>query len=124
MKLISLVYFLFLVINTSECSKKPKDDQLLKGRLEVKGICMNYTIALLDGEVDPDKIESKWTDEVTGTEYKNVFALANPCSFPESLNPGDEFYFKIEPARKSDCVVCLAYYPKPAKGLSIVIIDK
>lgn len=94
-----------------------------KGRLEVKGICSNYTIKLLDGKLDSSKIVKSWKDEVTGKTHTNVFALGSPCSFPDSLKEGDEFYFTLDDTRQQ-CNVCLAYYPKPEKSASIKVLQK
>ncbi|MES1215819.1 MAG: hypothetical protein ABUT20_09885 [Bacteroidota bacterium] len=123
-----LFYFatLLLVASSKEdCNKKKiATNSLCKGRLEIKGICMNYTIKLLEGNIDASLIESKWTDETTGKTYTNVFALGSPCSFPSTIQQGDEFTFRIDTIKKEQCAVCLAYYPKPQKHLSIVCTDK
>ena len=85
---------------------------------------MNYTIKLLEGNLDASRIVSEWKDESTGKSYTNVFALGSACTFPDSINAGDEFYFKIDSSYVSNCAVCMAYYPKPAKSIAIKIIDK
>lgn len=97
--------------------------ECFKGRLEVKGMCANYTIALLEGDMDPSKIVASWTDENTGKTYKNVFALGSACSFPDAIQEGQEFYFVLG-AADQNCAVCQAFYPKPAKALSIQVLDK
>lgn len=94
-----------------------------KGRLEIKGICANYTIKLLEGNLDTSRINANWKDEITGKTYTNVFALGSPCSFPATLNAGDEFYFTLDDS-KQQCAVCMAYYPKPERALSIKVLDK
>ncbi len=113
--------FATLLLSTSDCRKKD-DIVKYKGRLEIKGICMNYTISLLEGEMDTSKIVSEWTDETTNTTYENVFGLGSPCTFPIDLKARDEFYFTID-TPKLDCIVCLAYYPTPPKKLSIKVVD-
>jgi len=85
---------------------------------------MNYTIKLLGGDIDTSQISSNWTDEVTGKQYKKVFALANPCSFPSSIKQGDEFYFYLDTSTEKGCITCMAYYPKPPKKLSIKVAEK
>ena len=97
---------------------------MYKGRLEIAGICMNYTIKLLEGEIDTSKITANWKDEVAGKSYTNVFALANPCTFPVSIKQGDEFYFYIDTSAGKGCITCMAYYPKPSKKLPITVIEK
>lgn len=115
------VLFLACIISGCAGSKK-SSSQTLKARLEIQGICSNYTIKLLEGTLDKSLIEANWTDETTGTAYTDVFGLANPCNFPSSLKKGDEFYFVIDTAKQKDCAVCMAYYPTPQKKLSIKVL--
>jgi len=122
-----IVYFLalfFMTLSKQGCHKKNASDPVYKGRLEIKGICMNYTIKLLEGNIDSSFIAGEWTDETNGKVYTHVFALGNPCSFPSSLEQGDEFAFRIDTSKNQHCNVCLAYYPKPQKHLSIICTDK
>jgi hypothetical protein len=104
------------------CSNKNLKTGCYKGRLEIKAICSNYTIKLLEGNIDTGKVATSWTDENTSKIYTNVFALNNPCSFPDSLQQGDEFYFTVKEEKETGCMVCKAYYPVPPKRLSISVI--
>lgn len=104
------------------CNKNSKNEKCYKGRLEIKALCMNYTIKLLEGDMDTSNIAAQWTDEHTGKSYMNVFSLGSPCTFPSSINEGDEFYFTIDTTTKQECAVCMAYYPKPAKHLAIKVL--
>lgn len=112
-----------LSVAANKCKNK-KDDNVFKGRLEVKGMCMNYTIKLLEGNLDTSKVVSEWKNEVTGKTHNNVFALGSLCGFPSTINEGDEFYFTIDSTYVSNCAVCLAYYPKPTKSLAIKVMNK
>lgn len=109
-----------LILSNSDCSKKTA---AYKGRLEVKGLCMNYTIGVLQGNIDPSLIVSDWTDETTGKQYKNVFKLGSPCNFPSTINQGDEFYFTIDSSTVQNCAVCMAFYPTPSKALAIKVVN-
>ena len=125
MKLFIVLTTLFVfMISAGDCGKKPKANAPYRGRLEIAGICMNYTIKLLKGEIDSSKIATSWTDESTGKSYTDVFGLGNPCNFPATIKQGDEFYFYIDSAAKKDCITCLAYYPTPSKKLSIIVVEK
>jgi hypothetical protein len=104
------------------CHKKQMTTGCYKGQLAVKGLCMNYTIKVLEGNIDTSLIQAQWKDEHTDQSYSNVFALASKCNFPASIKEGDVFYFKIEPSVQN-CMVCMAYYPVPAKSLSIKVVD-
>lgn len=91
------------------------------GRLEIDGICGNYTIKALNGGLDTTQVQANWTDPITQIAYSNVFGLSNPCDFPDSLQPGDTFEFRLL-APTSGCIQCLAFYPTPAKSLSIQVL--
>ena len=119
-----LAVVFLLMVSAEKCNEKKDTGEVYKGRLEIKAICMNYTIKLLEGNIDTAKIVAGWTDETTNKLYSNVFALENPCNFPASLKQGDEFYFVLDSAIKDPCAVCMAYYPTPGKKLSIKIIQK
>lgn len=123
-RLFFLSIIFLLTISADNCNKKEKSSDLFKGRLEINAICMNYTVKLVKGNIDSSKIVSNWTDESTKKSYSNVFALENPCNFPDSIKQGDEFYFMIDTASAKPCVVCMAYYPVPGKKLPIKIVNK
>lgn len=123
MKFVLMMFIAAMVASKTTCNKSSKSSGCYKGRLEIKGICSNYTIKLLEGNLDTSLIESQWTDEHTGKTHSNVFALGSPCSFPENIKEGDEFYFVLD-TFKQQCNVCMAYYPTPGKKLSINVIPK
>src|SRR5215216_4176999 len=99
----------FMLSSQKNCSDKNLKEGCYKGRLEIKAICSNYTIKILEGSMDTAKIAATWIDENTSKKYTNVFALDNPCSFPDDLQQGDEFYFTIKTKKDSGCMVCQAY---------------
>lgn len=122
-----MIKIIFITITTlvltaqKNCNNSSRKENCFKGRLEIKGICSNYTIKVLEGNLDTSKIAAKWTDENTGKAYTNVFALDSPCSFPPDIELGDEFYFTVREEKDKDCNVCMAYYPVPPKRLSISV---
>lgn len=120
---ILLAAFSILFLSASDCTPKKKTVRY-KARLEIKAICMNYTIRLLEGDMDTSLIASSWVDPSTKKTYPDVFALGNPCNFPSGIKQGDEFYFMIDTAKQKDCMVCMAYYPTPPKKLSIKVTDR
>lgn len=113
-----------LTLAAGKCGNKTSDKNVYKAKLEIKALCMNYTLQLLEGNLDSSFISASWTNESTGKSYTNVFGLGSPCTFPATLNEGDEFYFEIDTITKQDCAVCMAYYPTPPKKLSIKVIEK
>ena len=124
MKLLIITAIDALSLTSKKCNKNQAgNSSCYKGKLVVAGICSNYTIQLLDGTIDTTKIEANWKDDVTGKSYTKVFALGSPCTFPTTIKEGDEFYFTLDDS-KQQCAVCMAYYPKPQKALSIKVIDK
>ena len=123
MKLFFLYAITSLFLSNDYCNKKAEQVKY-RGRLEIAGICMNYTIKLLAGEIDTSQISTSWRDDVTGKTYTNVFALKNTCSFPPSIKQGDEFNFYIDTSADKGCMTCMAYYPKPPRKLSIRVVEK
>jgi hypothetical protein len=123
MKLFFALGMIYLFCSAEKCNttKQDKQDGTYKGRLEIQGICMNYTISLLEGNLDTSFVSPTWKDDHSGKTYTNVFGLANPCDFPKDLKAGDEFTFSIDTAKSKECMVCMAYYPTPPKKLSIKI---
>ena len=127
MKSLFLVVSFFMLTAKEGCKTKKGNTNIntpgcYKGRLEVKGGCMNYTISITGPNFDTSLVVANWTDENTGKTYKNVFALKSRCTFPDNINAGDEFYFKIDSTSVKNCAVCLMYYPVPPKKLSIKVI--
>ena len=124
MKTFILAPFAFILMVTTDKCKNKNENSVYKGKLEVKGMCMNYTIKLLEGNIDASKLVAEWKNEVTGKTHTDVFALGSVCNFPSTINEGDEFYFTIDSTYVSNCAVCLAYYPKPAKSIAIKVVNK
>ena len=120
--LIPLTTIFLLSLPAKECNEKKKDSTRLKGKLEIKALCMNYTIRLVEGNLDTSQVVANWTDETTGKSYKNAFGLGNPCDFPSTIKEGDEFYFTLATEKDKNCAVCMAYYPTPRKKLIIKVI--
>lgn len=114
-----------LLLIAASCGNQNKlANGCYKGRLEIKGICANYTIKLLEGSMARDALAETWTNESTGKSYTNVFSLENPCILPATLKEGDEFYFTISKENPEECATCLAYYPKPQQKLHIQVLEK
>jgi len=124
LRIFFLSIIFLLTVSAENCNKKEKSGEVFKGKLEIKAICMNYTVKLTEGNIDTSKIAGAWTDETTKKQYSNVFALENPCNFPDSIKQDDEFYFTMDTASTKACMVCMAYYPIPGKKLPIKIIKK
>ena len=98
------------------------ESETLTGKLVLKGICMNYVIEVIEGNIDPNLIEKEWINELTNVAYNNVFALGSVCSFPEGIEEGDTFQFSVQTNDADQtCAVCEAYSPTPDKSLQINI---
>ena len=121
--LLSVIFITLLAVSENTCKNKKEKANCYKGRLEIKANCMNYTVAVTEGNIDTSLVQSSWTDETTGINYKNVFELGSKCDFPNTIDQGDEFYFVIDTAVNRDCAICMMYYPVPAKKLSIRVLD-
>ena len=117
-----LLFASFLLTSSFRCNKEEIiNQQCFKARLEIKGICSNYTIKVLEGNIDPSKVKALWTDPSTGKVHQNVFALGNPCEFPNDIKEGDEFYFILDKDGDRTCAQCLAYRAKPEIENNIIV---
>ena len=118
-----LIIFIFL-LNISCNKSNDTSVTCFKGKLVLKGICMNYVIQIIEGDVDKSLYESSWQNPLSNTTYQNVFGLESICTFPSTINEGDEFYFSI-PKRPvvQACAQCIAYSPIPNKKISIEICN-
>jgi len=79
----------------------------------IGGVCGNYTIQLVSGDMDPSRYVKTWSSN--DTVYHNVFAINNSCSFGSyGLHPGDvfKFYLITEPP-VNNCALCQIYYATP-----------
>jgi hypothetical protein len=122
MKLLTpITIFLSVILSSATCNKANTSAKCYKGRLEIKGLCMNYVIKVLDGNTSALNIAKTWVDESTDKTYENVFALGSRCNFPD-IAEGEEFYFTIDENSKKDCNVCMAYRPVPKEANSIAVI--
>ena len=122
MKIIILLSSFFLFFTCNKSAIQADQGQCIKGKLLIKGICMNYVIQVVDGNMGAHNVANVWKHPETGVEYTNVFALDNKCNFPSTIKEGDEFYFKV-PAHpiENDCAVCKAYSPVPPESLFIEV---
>lgn len=116
-----LIILMISLCNVIGC-RKTESGPTYTGRLEIDGICGNYTVAVLNGGLDTSRVQASWTDPNTNITYNNVFGLRNPCAFPDSLKAGDTFQFQLSTDSRT-CVQCLAFYPTPEKQLSIQVLN-
>lgn len=126
MKLLLIISSIILLSASGKSCKQQQQelpDGCYKGKLEIKALCMNYTISIQSKKFDTSMVVANWTDESTGKSYQNVFELGSKCNFPDSLKQGDEFYFTIDSTPVKNCAVCMAYYPTPPKKLSIKVLN-
>jgi|SRR6476620_963072 len=116
----AVIFFLFTASTCHNATVKTTSKNCYKARLAIKGICMNYVIQVLDGDLKKLNIEKTWKDESDGKEYTNVFALSSRCTFPD-IAEGSEFYFTVTDAVNANCNVCMAYRPVPAAKNNIIV---
>src|ERR1043166_7398371 len=81
-----IVPFISLVLCKENCKNKTRNSRVAatgcyKGKLEVKGGCMNYTISITSQNFDTALVMTNWKDESTGKNYKNVFATQGKYIF-------------------------------------------
>lgn len=122
MKILFVISSFFLLFTCNKSTVSADQAPCIKGKLLIKGICMNYVIQVVDGDVGSDKMVNVWKHPDTGIEYSNVFALESKCSFPSTIEEGEEFNFKIvEKPTEEECAICKAYSPVPPTSLFIEV---
>jgi hypothetical protein len=86
---------------------------------------MNYVIEVLD-PINENWVEAEWVNPFSEESYTNAFRLGSVCTFDETLEEGDLFYFEAstEPFEEEFCAVCEAYSPTPTKTLYIRVCDE
>lgn len=121
--LLILLFTLFTSATCNTATQSPADlpSGCYKGKLVIKGICMNYVVQVLQGDTTKLKMEKTWVDETNDETYNNVFALASKCSFPD-IEEGTEFYFTVTDKDDSNCNVCMAYRPVPTARNNIAVM--
>lgn len=117
-----LIILAAFLLSSATCHKK-SNNTCFKGRLEVKGLCMNYVIKVIEGKNASLAVEKSWKDEATGKTYENVFALGSKCNFPD-LQEGEEFYFTLAGLEVQNCAVCQAYRPVPNATNAIKVVSQ
>ena len=76
-KMIKYLVGFFILLNIS-CNKSNNTSvACFKGKLVLKGLCMNYVIQIIEGDVDKALYESSWQNPSTKTTYQNVFGLGS-----------------------------------------------
>ena len=121
------VFLILLLLIACGNDDDVEQDKIYTGKL---------VIQVNDTDFPQELIEKNWTDEASGIEYENVFALRgngdtseSVCDFPEDIKEGDSFQFMIGNKKRikltsflNDCAVCDAYSQVPKKYLSITVI--
>ena len=124
-KILKKFFFVATVFCLNFCSENQilyyNSENLVRGKLVIKGICMNYVIEVLGNNIDKNLIEKSWTNEFTEISYENVFGLGSICDFPKDIDEGDEFSFSILEEKDQICANCKAYSPTPKKKLFIEV---
>jgi hypothetical protein len=95
--------------------------QCVKGVLVKKGICGQRIIKITSQNKVGVAYAAQWKDDISGQVHENVFAVENFCSFPVSINEGDEITFKLTTNKTNDCVTCQAFTPVPGEKNSIIV---
>lgn len=114
-----LFSLLTLIANKSGCHTNKNNNNCFKGILVVKGACLNYAVSVTEGDMSKLQVQD-WTDPQTNKQYRNAFAISNPCGFPDSIKEGDTFSFTLTDTA-TDCARCLLYRELPDKKHNIVI---
>jgi len=107
------------------CQPKQVSYPALKGKLVLNRACSNFVIQVLQGSIEPSKIEPLWKDTANDSTYINVFTVANRCTFPSGLAEGDTIFFALDPnPQVQTCAICQIYYPTPPVMNDVMDVQK
>ena len=111
------LFILFFMICTGiMCQPEKVDPPTLTGKLVLTQPCAGVVIQVLQGSIDPSKIDPLWKDSITGMTYINVFTVSNQCTFPGNLHEGDTIAFQLDsdpPPPSPLCDMCAISSPVP-----------
>ena len=108
------ILLLLMVGSGIMCQPEKVDPPTLTGKLVINGPCAHFVIQVLQGSIDPSKIDPLWKDSIHNINYVNVFTVGNRCTFPYNLAEGDTITFQLDsdpPAQV--CDVCNIAWPTP-----------
>ena len=126
MKLI-LTGLVLLCFFNIHCSKETAaGGPRFTGELVKNGPCSHYVIQLISGNMDSTDLVASWYDRDRDTTYKNVFTVANYCTFGDyGLHQGDIISFQLQPiVPAQNCAICLIAVAVPAKANAIINVQK
>ena len=123
---IFLILFLLTSLCCIQCKKANLTGEVLTGKLIINGPCDHYAIQLQKGKIDTANIVSSWYDSDNDSTYKNVFSVANYCSFGSfGLQKGDVFTFQLDPHPVAqECPICAIFVATPSKENAVINIQK
>ncbi|HEX4958168.1 MAG TPA: hypothetical protein VFV46_08315 [Lacibacter sp.] len=105
----------------SSCNKEEKTDGVFKAKL-VASFCAYNIVEIQDKSFYGLGMNWKASN---GTEYKNVFAIANFCDFAKhGLKVNDVFNCRvIERPLAESCAVCMGYMETPPLNRNIELVQ-
>ncbi len=107
------------------CQPKQVTRPALKGKLVLNRACSNFVIQVLEGSIEPAKIDPLWKDSVNDSIYVNVFTVGNRCTFPSGLAEGDTLFFALDPnPQPQTCLICQIFYPTPPVTNDVMDVQK
>lgn len=119
------IILIFMLGSGIMCQPEKINPTTLTGKLVLNRACANYVIQVLQGTIEPSKIDALWKNPDNDSTYINVFTVANRCTFPDSLKEGDTISFEIDtnpPAQT--CAVCAISYPTPPVSNDVKNVQK
>lgn len=120
MKTILLSLVCLLALSFSSCSKEEKAEGVFKAKL-IASFCAYNIVEIQDKSFYG--LGMSWKAP-NGTEYKNVFAIANFCDFAKhGLKANDFFNCRvIERPLAESCAVCMGYMETPPLNRNIEVV--
>ena len=107
----------------NEAVIKGNNEGVIKGKLVYRS-CASTVVQVSDTAFY-SIAQNEWKQSPTRPTYEHVFAVSNPCSFP-NYTEGQEFTFQIvsNDPKNADCVVCMMFDNPPTKKNMIRVLNK
>ncbi len=109
--------------NNEAVIKGNNEEGVIKGKLVYRS-CASTVVQVLNTAFY-SIAQNEWKQSPSRPTYEHVFAVSNPCSFP-NYTEGQEFTFQIitNDPKNADCVVCMMFDNPPTRQNMIRVLNK
>ncbi|GAA4467218.1 hypothetical protein GCM10023093_22700 [Nemorincola caseinilytica] len=111
------VFFSAIFFGSCRKTDSPEAGRTYMGQV-VENICGNIAVEFTDGT----RLGETWTTS-TGTKYKNIFKVANPCTWRPGGGKSPFVKFVFVPQVPQTCAQCLLAVEMPSTEYHIQVVE-